>query len=325
MDYEIKDCIDAGTEYCPCHLAETGDCILCSHLQGKDFCDCTNWKGVCIYQEYVWNKNSPKEDRKNCLCKISKKEIIDSDLVRFTLIAKHKLVQELSHPGSFVFVRNPETNAYYDAPISIMDKDIKENTIKIVVEIKGIKTKMLNKLNENDNMCVKGPFWNGVLGLNNIYNCKDGISVIFARGIGMAPMVPVMKKLYANGNKIIAVIDKSNIKNIFIKDYLDMCNAELVEINMLNNGELTKEMKTQIEMYENTANVFFCSGPDIFICNILDKVSSNINIACCNNAKMCCGEGICGTCSTRYKGHIVKKLCKVQIDPKYIFKGRRLL
>lgn len=325
MDYEIKDCIDAGTEYCPCHLAETGDCILCSHLQGKDFCDCTNWKGVCIYQEYVWNGNIPKEDRKNCLCKISKKELLDNNLVQFTLIAKHRLVQELSPPGSFIFVRNPETNSYFDAPISIMDKDIKENTIKIAVEIKGIKTKMLNKLNENDNMFVKGPFWNGVLGLKNIYKSKDGISVIFARGIGMAPMVPVMKKLYANGNKIIAVIDKSNINNIFIKDYLDMCNAELIEINMLNNGELSKEMKTLIDAYENSANVFFCSGPDIFISNILDKVKSNISIACCNNAKMCCGEGICGTCSTRYKGHIVKKLCKVQIDPKYIFKGRRLL
>ncbi|NFG18899.1 sulfide/dihydroorotate dehydrogenase-like FAD/NAD-binding protein, partial [Clostridium botulinum] len=49
MEYEIKDCIDAGSEYCPCHLAETGDCILCSQLSGKKFCDCINWKGVCIY------------------------------------------------------------------------------------------------------------------------------------------------------------------------------------------------------------------------------------------------------------------------------------
>lgn len=325
MDYEIKDCIDAGTEYCPCHLAETGDCILCSHLQGKDFCDCTNWKGVCIYQEYVWNGNMPKEDRRNCLCKICNKEVLDTNLVQFTLIAKHKLVQELSRPGSFIFVRNPETNAYFDAPISIMDKDIKENTIKFVVEIKGVKTKMLNKLNENDNMFVKGPYWNGVLGLKNIYTSKDGISVIFARGIGMAPMVPVMKKLYANGNKIIAVIDKSGINNIFIKDYLDMCNAELIEINMLNNGELSPQIKSLIAKYEDAANIFFCSGPDIFISDILDKINSNIKTACCNNAKMCCGEGICGTCSTRYKGHIVKKLCKVQIDPVYIFKGRRFL
>lgn len=47
MDYEVIDCIDAGTEFCPCHLAEEGECILCSQLHGKCFCDCVNWKGVC--------------------------------------------------------------------------------------------------------------------------------------------------------------------------------------------------------------------------------------------------------------------------------------
>lgn len=45
MDYEVIDCIDAGTEFCPCHLAEEGECILCSQLHGKCFCDCVNWKG----------------------------------------------------------------------------------------------------------------------------------------------------------------------------------------------------------------------------------------------------------------------------------------
>lgn len=325
MDYEIKDCIDAGTEYCPCHLAETGDCILCSHLQGKDFCDCTNWKGVCIYQEYVWNGCTSKQERVNFLCKISKKELLDDNLVKFTLLTRHKLVQDLSQPGSFVFVRNPETSIYFDAPISIMDTDIKENTLTFVIEIKGIKTKMINRLNENDNILIKGPFWNGVLGLKSVYNSKDGVSIILARGIGIAPMIPVMKKLYANGNRIVAIIDKANLSEIFINDYLEECNADLIELNMLDNGKLSKELNSIIDKYEKSANLFFCSGPDIFISNILDKLQNTTNVACCNNAKMCCGEGICGTCSTRYKGHVVKKLCKIQLDPKYIFKGRRLL
>lgn len=73
MEYEIKDCIDAGSEYCPCHLAETGDCILCSQLSGKKFCDCINWKGVCIYQEFIWNGKKAKEERETYLGKIIKK------------------------------------------------------------------------------------------------------------------------------------------------------------------------------------------------------------------------------------------------------------
>mgnify|MGYP000921887947 CR=1 FL=1 len=55
MIKERMDCIDCGTEYCPCHLAESGECIMCSQLQGECFCDCVNWKGVCVYQELFNN------------------------------------------------------------------------------------------------------------------------------------------------------------------------------------------------------------------------------------------------------------------------------
>lgn len=326
MNYEIKDCIDAGTEYCPCHLAETGDCLLCSHLQGKDFCDCTNWKGVCIYQEYVWNGNHAKNLRKVKLCKILKKEKLDENIVCFTLIANHKLVQELSHPGSFVFVRNPKRSGYFDAPISIMDTNVNENIIKIVIESKGIKTKMIGELEENDNIAIRGPYWNGILGLKNIYQSKESTSLMIARGIGMAPMVPVMKKLYSNGNKIIAVVDKGKFKDIFIKKYLDLCNATLIECNVIDNlGNLSLDIKNIISKYEKDINVIYCSGPDIFISNLLEATKDDTKIACCNNARMCCGEGICGTCSTRYDDDVVKRLCKLQIDPKYIFKDRRSL
>ena len=69
MFKETIDCIDAGTEFCPCHLAESGECILCSQLQGGHFCDCLNWKGVCIYQEFHDNGNKAKEQRKTYTCR----------------------------------------------------------------------------------------------------------------------------------------------------------------------------------------------------------------------------------------------------------------
>ena len=325
MDYEIIDCIDAGTEYCPCHLSETGDCVLCSHLQGKDFCDCINWKGVCIYQEYIWKGAHPSPERKDVLCKIHKKEVFDNKIIIFTLLVKHKLAQDLIPPGSFIFVRNPNSSKYFDAPISIMESDINENKIKIVIELKGVKTKMLNKLNENDNMLVRGPYWNGCLGLKNVYACNEGTSLLIARGIGMAPMIPVMKKLYSKGNKIITIIDKSDLSSTFIQDYLDLCNAKVLECNLLTDGNISTDITNIINEYKEKVNLIYCSGPDILIRNILEYIQPTIKTACCNNAKMCCGEGVCGTCSSRYKGHVVKKLCKVQIDPNYIFNGRRLI
>lgn len=327
MKYEIIDCIDAGTEYCPCHLAETGDCLLCSQLCGKPFCDCVKWKGTCIYQEYVWNGMKAKEGRKNFKCKIIRKEKLEDDLIILTIRTTHKLAQALVHPGSFVFLRNPSTDQFYDAPLSIMDVDLQENTIKTAIEIKGTKTKKLDELKEDEDILVKGPFWNGVLGLKHIYQSKDAHSIIIARGIGQAPMIPVMKKLYSNGNKITVILDKANYSKIFIKEYLEMCSAEVIECDTFACGNITEELKNILNksLEENDVNLVHCAGADILIYKVMEHLNDIVSYSCCNNAKMCCGEGVCGACTTRFKGHIVKRLCKLQTDPKYIFEGRRLI
>lgn len=334
MKYEKMDCIDAGTEYCPCHLAETDNCILCSQLSGKTFCDCISWKGVCISQEFAWNGNKSKPGRKNYFCKIIKKELIDNKIIVLTILTTHKLAQDLIHPGSFIFMRSPESNQFYDAPISVMDVNLEENNVKVAIEIKGVKTKSLSLLKENDNVLIRAPFWNGIIGIKNIYKSNDGISLLIARGIGMAPMIPVLKKLYSNRNKTIVILDKSNIKSNFIKDYLNDCNSTVIECRTLEYGILSYEIREtilDIAAGENI-NLIHCDGPDILNYKIMSmifdegiEILKNKAFSCCNNAKMCCGEGVCGTCSTRYKGHKVKKLCKVQIDPKYVFEGRRFI
>ena len=327
MNYELKDCIDAGTEFCPCHLAETGDCILCSQLSGKAFCDCANWKGVCIYQEFIWNGSKAKAGRKNYLCNILKKELIEDNLLILTIKTSHKLAIDLSKVGSYIFIRNPKTEQFYDAPISIMDSDISEDCIKVGIEIKGIKTKSIALLEEGNGILIRGPFWNGDLGLKNIYNSKNSTCIIVARGIGQAPMLPVMKKLHANGNKIIVIMDKAPYKEIFIEDYLKQCNAEVIECNTLENGSLSEEAKIVIQSILNKENVSLvhCSAADILIFSIIEFIDDRVKTSCCNNAKMCCGEGICGTCTARFRGHRVKKMCKFQIEPKYVFEGRRLI
>lgn len=327
MNYEIRDCIDAGTEYCPCHLAETGDCLICSQLSGKTFCDCINWKGVCIYQEYVWNQEKAKKGRKIYSCKIAKKENVEKNVVIFTLSAPHELVKNLIHPGSYVFLRSGKTSQFYDVPISIMDASLEENILTVAIEIKGIKTKSINFLNEGESILVRGPYWNGDLGLRSIYKSREGTAIIIARGIGQAPMIPVLKRLYANGNKIIVVMDKANYKNIFIKEYLEMCNATIINCSSLHNGVLSEEFKDIIDrLFENEdINLVHCSGPDILNYKVLEYLEGKVDFSCCNNSKMCCGEGVCGACSTRFKGHRVKKLCKAQIEPKYIFEGRRYI
>ena len=101
---------------CPCKLAESGECLLCSQLHGSTFCDCLNWKGVCIYQEFYYNGNKAKEGRKTYNCIVEDRALYDDEVLLIKFKAPHKLVIDLSKPGSFIFIRTEE-NIYFDVPI----------------------------------------------------------------------------------------------------------------------------------------------------------------------------------------------------------------
>lgn len=330
MEFENKECIDQGTAYCPCHLFETGDCIICDPPSEKKGCNCVNWKGVCIYQEYIWNGNKPKKYRETFQGEIIRKENYEGGINIFTIKVPVSIVKELKYPGSFVFIRGENTSIYYDMPISIMDYDVENGLIKVAIETRGVKTKTFTNLDVGGKIFLRAPFWNGILGLKNIYERKNEQVLMIVRGIGAAPGIPVIKKLNENNNKIKLIMDSGGKDITFINSYIEDCSVEASEVSMLCSGQLTTEFKSSLiqEKDKNEIKLIHCDGPDILIYNIinfLEEIQYKVPVSCCNNAKMCCGEGICGGCTARYKNHNVKRLCKLQIEPDKLFKDRRLI
>ena len=330
MFKETIDCIDAGTEYCPCHLAESGECILCSQLQGSHFCDCLNWNGVCIYQELYNNGNKAKEQRKAYTCKVSEKVLYDNEVLLIKFKAPHKLVIDLSKPGSFIFIRTEE-NIYFDVPISILDSNIDTNIISVMIEIRGVKTKQLLNIESGGEITIRGPYWNGVFGLKNIRKQKNNNILVIARGIGMAPMVPVIKKLVQNDNKVTVIVDKQPFNDVYVSEWLDKLNIVPQEMNLIEKGKLSPEAKVAIKSIigYNNISLIHIAGADILTYDVIEYLDyldrQDIDLSCCNNFKMCCGEGVCGACTARFSGHRVKRFCKVQASPRAIFEGRRLI
>lgn len=330
MFKEASDCIDAGTEYCPCHLAESGECILCSQLHGSCFCDCSNWKGVCIYQEFMDNKSKAKKGRETYSCIVEEKILFEPDVLLIRFRAPHKLALDLVRPGGFVFVRTHE-DVYFDVPISILDSDIETNIITIMIEIRGIKTKKLLEINEGENITIRAPYWNGVFGIKNIQMQKGNNVLVMARGIGIAPMMPVIKKLYENKNNINLIVDKNPFKNIYVTDLLSKYNINPINVDLIEKGELSSESKVLLKSFVNEKEVSLVhiAGADILTYRVIEYLDSinrkDVKLSCCNNVKMCCGEGVCGSCTARFSGHRVKRFCKVQTDPRNVFEGRRFI
>lgn len=328
---ETIDCIDAGTEYCPCHLAESNECILCSQLQGSCFCDCLNWNGVCIYHEFIGNGSKAKKGRKTYNCLVEKRVLYGPDVLLIKFKAPHKLAIDLVKPGSFVFIRTTDENIYFDVPISILESDIENNIITIMIEIRGIKTKKLLDIKEGGEITIRGPYWNGVFGLKNANKQFNEEVLVIARGIGMAPMIPVIRKLYLNNNNINVILDKTPYSNNYVEEFLDQYKPNIIEETVLEKGDLTDEVKVLIKSHIKDKGVKYIhlAGADILTVKLieyLDKIGyKDVKLSCCNNTKMCCGEGVCGSCTTRFSGRRVKRFCKLQADPRNVFEGRRFI
>jgi len=327
---EVVDCIDAGTEFCPCHLAESNECILCSQLQGSCFCDCLNWNGVCIYHEYINNGSKAKEGRKTYNCLVEKKELYEDDVLLIKFKVPHKLSIDLVKPGSFIFIRTNE-NVYFDVPISILESDIETNIVTIMIEIRGIKTKKLLDIEEGGEITIRGPYWNGVFGLKNLNKQINNNVLVIARGIGMAPMMPVIRKLSLNNNNVDLILDKAPYKDNYVREFLSEYKLNIIEEAVLDKGDLTDEIKVLLKSYIKDKNISYIhiAGADILTVRIIDFLNKiqceDIKLSCCNNIKMCCGEGVCGSCTARFSGHRVKRFCKVQADPRNVFEGRRFI
>lgn len=311
---DVNVCVDAGSEYCPCYLAETENCITCPHLQGKGYCEC-RWTGTCIYQEFKWNGDSAKTPRTSQETKILDMDHREENLLILKLKVNQTIARHLAQPGSYVFLRHPDRNPYYDTPMSVMDVDKEAGIVTIAIQILGPKTKALLEL--KDIVMLRGPYWNGVLGFKELKYAKDRKILVVARGIALAPATKVINYLLRNNNDITLVMDHGKLKDLFIKDYLDINKINATQIDVISEAGNTL-IKNLIK--EEDYDLCFSGGSDTqhrVIYKYIDELGKDTKMVITNNAEICCGEGICGSCSIKVNGEIVK-VCKSQIDPLYI-------
>lgn len=322
-------CIDLGTDYCPCHLAESEECILCSQLKGKKFCDCNNWNGVCVYSEFCNNKCKSKNGRKTYECKVLETKLYENNILFIKFKLSRAMAFELIKPGSYTFIRYAN-EGYFDTPISIMDTNPEEEWGKIIVKISGVKTKNLLNLKKDEYLKLRGPYFNGIFGITELNKLSNEKVLLIGRGIGLAPILPVLKKLSKDNNKITLLRDNGEFDEDFINIELNRYSIKIENGSFIENGEITNWAKEKIKQFiDNEGRHIHIGGADITtykVIEYLDKINkNNIELSCCNNFKMSCGEGICGACTIKYTGDRVRRYCKYQTDPRTVFKGRWLI
>jgi len=331
----MNNCVDAGSENCPCFLAVTGDCLVCSRLQGKDFCSC-QWSGVCIYNEFVQANRNVNNPRKDFEAPIAQKIFYKDDLVVYVLDVGKGFALKAERPGSYLFIKRSGGGSFYDIPISVMKSDPEKGQIHIAVKIISTKTKTL--LAEQEKLSVRGPYRNGVHGITSIINKrgKNQKTLIIAKGIGIAPGILALQSLRRKGS-VDMVVDTEKISTALIEDYLEGKPAASPAVSAQSAGERRnatgavqylslsdKDAESRLIrlMKEGQYDNVILLASDYYIerlGRIIRKTLPDADLAVSNNFRLCCGEGLCGSCTVDTAAGETIKMCKCQL------KGEELL
>lgn len=320
----MLNCIDAGSENCPCYLAVTGDCLVCSRLQGKDYCDC-NWRGVCIYNEFIQGNKKVNNPRRDFVARIVERKFYKEDLVVYILDVGKGFAMKAERPGSYLFVKAEGAISFYDMPISVMKADTEKGQIHLAIKIISTKTKAL--LSERSNLVLRGPYRNGIHGITPIVKKKgkNQNTLIIAKGIGIAPGILASQTFRYKG-AVDMVIDTEKIGGELIRDYVEAEQA----VSSQDADEKGNEAIRYLSMTEQDApgelellmrrkqydNVILLMS-DYYIEQIgrmVKRVLPEADLAVCNNFRICCGEGLCGSCTLDTSSGETIKMCKCQMD-----------
>ncbi|MDD4564052.1 MAG: hypothetical protein PHE79_00985 [Eubacteriales bacterium] len=319
------DCIDVGSENCPCYLALTGDCLICSRLQGKDYCGC-NWAGVCVYNEFIQGNKKVNNPRKDFEAKIVRRKIYNENLIVYVLDVGKGFAMKVERPGSYLLARAKGAESFYDIPLSIMKTDVEQGHIYLAIKVISSKTKTL--IGENDTLLIRGPYRSGIHGISAIVGnkAKDQKVLIIGKGIGIAPGALISQSIGTRAS-IDMVIDTEKICKEFIKDFIypaqgtERVHNEDTEIQYmsLNNKETNNKLETLMQNKNYDSVILLVS--DYYIGNLgslVKMVLPKANLAVSNNFRICCGEGLCGSCSVDTGSGSIK-MCKCRL------KGEELL
>lgn len=222
--------------------------------------------------------------------KIIRKEQFSEKVFLFEIEAP--LIAKSRRAGNFVIVRVGHKGERM--PLTIADADIKRGTITLVVQKVGLSSTKLCNLNVGDYVTdVVGPLGNAT------HIEKFGTVLCAGGGLGVAPMLPIIKALKQAGNRVLSVLAGRSKELIILEDEVRANSDETIIMtddgSYGEKGVVTVGMEKLIK--QEHIDKAFAIGPPImmkFCCLLTQKYNIPTDVSL--NTIMVDGTGMCGAC-----------------------------
>lgn len=222
--------------------------------------------------------------------KIVEKEHFSDKVVK--LVVEAPMIARSRKPGHFVIVRVGEKGERI--PLTIADADPERGTITLVVQEVGLSSGKICALNVGDELTdVVGPLGQAT------HIEKVGTVVCCGGGVGVAPLLPIIKAMKQAGNRVITVLAARTKDLIILEEQVRPYSDEV--IIMTDDGSYGKKglVTNGVEevILREPVDLVVTIGPAIMMkfVSLLTK-KYNVPTMCSLNTIMVDGTGMCGAC-----------------------------
>lgn len=227
---------------------------------------------------------------------IVEKEYFSPKVVR--LVVEAPLIAQSRKPGHFVIVRVGERGERI--PLTIADADPARGTITLVVQAVGRSTEMICALNPGEYLTdVVGP-----LGQATKIE-KYGTVVCSGGGVGVAPLLPIIKAMKQAGNRVVSILAARTAELIILEEEVRRYSDEVIIMtddgSAGTKGLVTAGIETVIE--REKVDLVVTIGPAIMMKFVaLTTAKHGVPTMCSLNTIMVDGTGMCGACRVTVDG-----------------------
>lgn len=228
--------------------------------------------------------------------KIVEKEHFSENVVK--LVVEAPMIARSRRAGHFVIVRAGEGGERI--PLTIADSDIERGTITLVIQSVGVSTKQICALNPGDMLSdVVGPLGQAT------HIANVGTVVCCGGGVGVAPLLPIIKAMKQAGNRVVTVLAARTKELVILEDQVRPYSDEV--IIMTDDGSygrkgLVTDGVKEVILREKVDQVVTI-GPAVMMkfVSLLTK-EYNVPTICSLNTIMVDGTGMCGACRVTVDG-----------------------
>lgn len=228
---------------------------------------------------------------------IINKEHFSENVVK--LVVKAPQIAKARRAGHFVIVRQGQGGERI--PLTIADADTENGTITLVIQQVGVSTRKICALNPGDCLTdVVGP-------LGKATDVRHyGTVVCCGGGVGVAPLLPIVKAMKEAGNRVITILAARTADLIILRSQMEAYSDELIVMtddgSMGERGLVTDGLSKVIA--REKVDLAVAIGPAIMMKFVARLTATHqLPTICSLNTIMVDGTGMCGACRVTVDGH----------------------